>query len=392
MTVGIYSILAFTLLRLGEARTSETASNPNHPVGSIQLLAPLDGSLHRAGAPIAVRVGLLEPGFVRADLQVDGVGMEAQINPDSEVVPWVADWTWEGTVEGPHLLTVQASGLEDELQASATVTVTVVPTGHLVFASNRGGPYAIYALQTDGQLVKRLTLGPGEARQPAVSGDGTLVYVTEIEPGEKEIWQQVGDGQEMSLFAGREPAWSADGRRLAYTTSQEGVSQVSSASLEERVSLLVTQEQVYAGQGTWAPGGDRLAYVAEREGNWDIWVAALDGSQPLRLTQDPAMDWAPAWSPDGSQIAFVSDRNGRHQVYVMRVDGSGVHALTNLAQGAESPAWSPDGFWLAFVAYTGDGEGINSREIYLMQADGRNQVRLTHNRADDTEPAWSIVP
>jgi TolB protein len=348
--------------------------------------------VHRARTPITIRASLLEPGFVRAELRVDGVSNEAQINPEPLVVPWVAEWTWEGAEEGTHTLNVQAGTVESELSASVTVTVTIVPTGDLFFSSNRGGSYAIYAMQSDGRSAIRRTTGPSAARQPAVRGNGTLAFVAELEPGQKTIRQIDREGQEMELLAGREPAWSSDGRYLAYTTSQEGVSQVSSADMEEGALSIVTQEQTYAGQGAWAPGGERLAYVAEREGNWDIWVALSDGSQPLRLTQDPAMDWAPAWAPDGSQIAFVSDRSGRHQIYVMNADGSGVRALTDFAQGAESPAWSPDGFWLAFVAYTGSGAGINAREIYLMQADGRNQVRLTHNLADDTEPVWGLTP
>jgi hypothetical protein len=392
MTVGIYGILGFTLTRLGESRRARTHKPPVYPTGSLQIVAPLDGAILRRGEAIPIQAALLEAGFVRAELVLDGVARKAQINPEPHTVPWMVDWTWEVPTEGPHLLKVQAHGLQGELQASATVTVTVVPTGQVVFASNRGGPYAIYAMQTDGQAVTRLSSGLGGARQPAVRGDGMLAYVAETEPSQAMIRQLGIDGQETDLFTGREPAWSLDGQHLAYTTSQEGVSQVSSAITKDDVSFQVTQEQVYAGQATWAPGGEHLAYVAEREGNWDIWVVSLDGSRSRRLTQDPAMDWAPDWSPDGSHLAFVSDRNGRHQIYTMRADGSDVRALTNLAQGAESPTWSPDGFWLAFVAYTGASKGINAREIHLMQADGQNQVRLTHNLADDTEPAWSRAP
>jgi dipeptidyl aminopeptidase/acylaminoacyl peptidase len=392
MTVGIYGILALTLTRISGASRSGSAKTSAQAVGSLQVVAPLDGAVYRAGVPVPVRAALLEPDFVRVDLLVEGVSMEAQINPEPQAVPWMVEWTWEDTVEGRYLVHLQAGGRDGDLQASEAVTVTVVPTGHLIFASNRSGPYAIFAMQSDGKSVARLTSGPGGARQPDVESGGKLVYVTEPEPGQKVIRQLDKDGQDSELFAGREPAWSDDGQRLAYTSSQEGVSQVSSASIAKGVSSIVTEEQVYAGQGSWAPDGERLAYVAEREGNWDIWVAHLDGSQPRRLTQDPAMDWAPAWSPDGSQIAFVSDRNGRHQIYAMRADGSGVHVLTNMAQGAEAPAWSPDGFWLAFVAYTGAGEGIAAREIHLMQADGRHQVRLTYNLVDDTEPVWRPAP
>jgi Tol biopolymer transport system component len=76
----------------------------------------------------------------------------------------------------------------------------------------------------------------------------------------------------------------------------------------------------------------------------------------------------------------------------MNSDGTGVRMLSNLRAGAEAPAWSPDGLWLAFVAYTGDGNGINAREIYLMRSDGQNQVRLTYNSSDDTDVAWSWIP
>jgi TolB protein len=118
-----------------------------------------------------------------------------------------------------------------------------------------------------------------------------------------------------------------------------------------------------------------------------------EGGEAQRLTDDPATDWAPAWSPDGTRLAFVSDRGGSHQVYVVRADGGpGLEQLTDLGQGAEAPAWSPDGFWLAVVAYTGEGAGVERREIYLVRVDGRGAVRLTHNAFDDTDVTWAWEP
>ena len=76
----------------------------------------------------------------------------------------------------------------------------------------------------------------------------------------------------------------------------------------------------------------------------------------------------------------------------MRTDGADVRLLSEFALGAESPSWSPDGSWLTLVAYTGDGGGINAREIHLMRADGQHPVRLTYNAFDDTEVRWAWPP
>jgi dipeptidyl aminopeptidase/acylaminoacyl peptidase len=377
------------------------------------MVEPLDGAVVERSGSLPVRAALVKRGFLRAEVQVDGVSIGAQVNPSPRTVPWNVEWAWQQMSEGSHVLRVLAYGSNGKVEASAARTITVVPPGQLLFASHREGASAIYAMRTDGQDLVRLTVGPGDARQPAARQDGTLAFVGATETGQTMI-RQIGmdGGPAQDLVAGRDPAWSfrpltptasgTDSTRLAYSASQEGISQVfvlETEAVGDRGAVQVTAEEVYAGQPAWSPlpaeastGEARLAYVAEREGNWDIWVTALDGGEPRRLTDDPAMDWAPAWSPDGGWLAFVSDRAGRNQVYLMRADGADVHPLTAFPQGAEAPCWSPDGLWLAFVAYTGEGTGINAREIYLMQADGRNQVRLTRNAFDDTEPAWTWGP
>jgi Tol biopolymer transport system component len=406
LSIGIYAILGLALARMREARQAAALDPSTWPSDAVQIVDPLGETAVARSASLPVRAAVVKRGFLRAELQVDGVSVGVQINPAPKTVPWAVEWAWEQASEGGHTLQVLAYGPEGKVEASVPLAVTVVPPGRLIWASNREGAYAIYAMQTDSRGVTRLTAGPGNARQPAMRQDGTLAFVAETETGQAMI-RQVGDGggPGQDLVAGHDPAWSfvpsgggTGGARLAYAASQEGVSQVFVTEAGGGVAAQVTAEEIYAGQPAWSPGsltvpgggtdGTRLAYVAEREGNWDIWVTALDGGEPRRLTDDPAMDWAPTWSPDGSRLAFVSDRGGRNQIYLMRADGADVHPLTAFAQGAESPCWSLDGFWLAFVAYTGEGTGIRAREIYIMQADGQNQVRLTRNAFDDTEPDW----
>jgi hypothetical protein len=379
-------------LALGGSQPVETPTSIQVS-SAVQIVAPQPGEVLEYSTSLLVQAILTKPGFSEAALQVDGASQGVHVNPDLDASPWIVEWGWEEVSEGSHALSVQARDVDGEWRTSEQVTVTVVPAGLLAFASNRDGSQAIYTMRTDGRSVTRWTSGPDNARQPSWGGEGLLAYVAEPEIGQPVIRQIAGaGGKATDLFPGRDPDWSPAGVRLAFTATADDVSQVFTAIATGAAPFQVTEEQTYAGQPTWSPDGRRLAYAAERDGNWDIWVAGLDGSEPRRLTKDPDMDWAPAWSPDGSQLAFVSNRRGSHQIYVMRDDGSGVRALTDFPFGAEAPAWSPTGLWLAFAAYTGDGEGVNAREIYLMRSDGREQVRLTYNAFDDIQPDWSRSP
>src|SRR2546430_5587964 len=110
-----------------------------------------------------------------------------------------------------------------------------------------------------------------------------------------------------------------------------------------------------------------------------------DGSGKVRLTNNPAIDNAAAWSPDASRLAFTSTgtASGSFQIYVMSAVGSDVMPLTNTPSNLE-PSWSPDGRQIAFTS-TRDF----NREIYVMNADGSAQTRLTGNSALDGQPCWS---
>ena len=98
-----------------------------------------------------------------------------------------------------------------------------------------------------------------------------------------------------------------------------------------------------------------------------------------------AFDGDPAWSPDGSKIAFTSERdNGDREIYVMNADGSGQFRLTASPGFDENPSWSPNGKRIAF-----DSMRDGNLEIYVMNADGTKQSRVTNHPALDAIPSWS---
>jgi Tol biopolymer transport system component len=139
-------------------------------------------------------------------------------------------------------------------------------------------------------------------------------------------------------------------------------------------------------------------------GPCDIWVMNSDGSGRTNLTNNPADNAWPAWSPDGRRIAFASDRDDPNpvgcyltnppcnfEVYVMNADGTQLVRLTNNPGGDGNPAWSPDGNKIVFsrfsppncdpVTCSGGVAGL-----YTMNPDGSSQAPLT---TSGTEPAWS---
>jgi TolB protein len=142
---------------------------------------------------------------------------------------------------------------------------------------------------------------------------------------------------------------------------------------------------------TWSPDGRQIAFIRTRNSSryhghpWELWVMNADGSRQRRLvretrpvdaprsTSDNEYTMpAPQWSPDGRRLLFVSRREGNAEVYVVNADGGGQRRLTRNPAEDRDPAWSPDGRKIAFIRGP-DGE----RAIYLMDADGSQPRSIT---------------
>ncbi len=131
----------------------------------------------------------------------------------------------------------------------------------------------------------------------------------------------------------------------------------------------------------------RISFSSIAGGSGDLFsIAPAQPGAWQRLTTDPADDAQSAWSPDGARVAFRSRRDGHYEVYVMNADGSGQARLTNTPAPMFStqPSWSPDGRRLL----TRSSRSGNP-EVWLMNSDGTSPAQITDNPADERYPGFS---
>lgn len=249
-----------------------------------------------------------------------------------------------------------------------------------------------------------LAFAPGA---PAAADEPQLAFVASERGGTRIALTGIsGPPQDVSAGGGtaHSPAWSPDGRRLAYAAAYGGAWQIYVRDVTSRRTRRITSgagDHIFP---AWSPDGARIAYVLRRDGDEQIHLIAADGSGARRLTGPPGRSTVPVWSPDGRRIAFVSTRDrGTPQLFVMRPDGGGMRQLSRaeadigraggrggvtvepsgvlLRPGMLHPVWSPDGSRIAYVTRVGRAE----QQIMIVSPEGRDPRRLSTGYA----PAWS---
>jgi Tol biopolymer transport system component len=118
-------------------------------------------------------------------------------------------------------------------------------------------------------------------------------------------------------------------------------------------------------------------------GPGEIFSINTDGTNLINITNNGSDDNHPSFSPDGTRIAFSSDRdyvNG--EIYTIGSDGQNLTRLTTL--GGNNPVFSHDGTKIAFISYRD-----SQSELYIMDANGNNQTRLTNNNDQERNIVFS---
>ncbi len=207
--------------------------------------------------------------------------------------------------------------------------------------------------------------------------------------GNEELYMMDYDGHNQTRLTFNKvtdymPAWSSDGRKIAYTSYQG-----------TRAILYILEvyegkrHEVYSKGTTFAPNfspdGKKLVFCSQEEsGNSEIYVANSDGKNVRRLTFNKSIDTAPCWSPTSRQIAFTSDRGGTPQIYIMDAEGSNVTRVSFGGTYHDAPAWSSQGDNIAYVSRVDQ-----IFDLYLLNLRNKQIIKLTEGNARNESPCWS---
>ena len=277
--------------------------------------------------------------------------------------------------------------------------------GKILFYSERDGNAEIYLMDADGSGLACLTTNSANEWSPAGSPDGTTIafeserddpnpvscfpncitklYLMSVDgSGERRLMDLPG--------AEGHPDWSPDGRSVVFQADRngDGKYEIYVISAEGGVPALVVGDEFDNMAPDWSPGGDEIAFSSNRDGQYDVFAVRVDGSGMRKLADTGVNDYFPAWAPDGTSVAFFAAQwpAVRQDLFIVRGDGTDLRRLTSTASVVdEDPSWSPDG---ARIVFQSDRDG--NFEIYSMNVDGTDVVRLTRSARGDYWPSfWS---
>lgn len=226
---------------------------------------------------------------------------------------------------------------------------------------------------------------------PAWSPDGKYLAYVSFEGDESSVFVQdirTGQRDEVAAHEGinSAPAFSPDGERLAMTLSKEGNPEIFVLHLADNSLQRITHHRAIDTEPNWSPDGSKLIFTSDRGGSPQIYEVGLQGGSPRRLTFDGSYFARPRYSPDGTGITMVYGGNGAYRIAYLDLANSGLRLLTDNRLD-ESPSFSPNGSMIIYAT-----NGRYGSELAAVSADGRVHQRLALQDGEVREPAWGPYP
>jgi TolB protein len=283
-------------------------------------------------------------------------------------------------------LRLAAHRIADEIYERLTGERGVFAT-RIAYVSRVGRNHALHVTDADGEGGQVALRSTESIISPAWSPDGKEIAYVSFETQKAAVWvQEVASGRRSMLanFRGTNsaPAWSPDGRELAVSLSRDGPSQIFLMTRAGGDPRRLTSGNSIDTEPVFAPDGKSLYFVSDRGGGPQVYRMPVTGGPPERLTFTGSYNVSPAISPDGKTMAYVSRQGGLFRVILLNLGNGNTRTLSESPYD-DSPSFAPNG---RLLVYASRDQG---RDVLMTTTlDGRIKTRLLASGTDMLEPAW----